>query len=316
MNIWRMKLRAGEAAKGGDNMWPACKERGIASYTHSPIYNTDLTNLEKSDVVQAVKGGARSSIFKFAWDINGGDVIYVGDAQTHEIVARGTVTGEPGKRAYRYNAGNAISPPNSADTPWRHEVPVDWDEDFLPFGYTDPAPQTAVFLLKTPYDETRDGQIDTSREVRGGTSDALRNELAYQRETPASKKMIERLHDSLSNLFRLWVERRFAANAKQEKNRIDLTFTHSAKRNLAELKICYCSETRHAIREAVGQLFEYNYYPSNEEADYWWLVLDCEPSLTDRKYISVLIDKYRIPLTIAWPNGDDFKAYPSLPFDA
>jgi hypothetical protein len=102
---------------------------------------------------------------------------------------------------------------------------------------------------------------------------------------------------------------------KQERDGIDLTFTSSSKRHLAELKICYSGDTRHAIREALGQLFEYNHYPPYEEAHFWWLVLDCEPSRNDRKYLRMLVERYAIPLTIAWPSGNDFKAFPSLPIE-
>ena len=314
MNIWRMKMRAGKAAKGGDDMWPLCRDRGIASFTHGPILNTDLTNIKKEDVNPAITGSARPSIFWFAWEIKGGDVIYVGDAATHSLIGRGTVVGEPGKRAYRYNAGQAIKEPSDPSTAWRHEVPVEWDLNFKPFFYKDPAPQNSVFPFKPSIVEDQDTNQEATDEDEVETSGALLNELAYQRETPASKKNIARLHVSLSNHFRLWLEREFAVKVAQEKQRIDLTFTTGSKRHLAELKICYCAGTRHAIREAIGQLFEYNYYPSYREADVWWLVLDCEPSQTDFKYISNLTHRYGIPLTLAWSTDDDFKVFPSLPF--
>jgi hypothetical protein len=67
MNIWRMKLRAGSH---GEDMWPACRKRGVAVITHPPIYNTDLTKLNKSDLDAGVKTAARSSIWRFAWPFN------------------------------------------------------------------------------------------------------------------------------------------------------------------------------------------------------------------------------------------------------
>jgi hypothetical protein len=313
MNIWRMKLRAGEAAKGGENMWPACRERGIASFTHSPIYNTDLTNLNKTEVDQAVRGTARPSIFQFAWEIKGGDVIYVGDAEIHEIVGRGTVVGELGKRAYRYNAGKAMAPPSSPNTPWRHEVPVRWEKDFAPFSYKDPAPLSSVYRLRMPDQEEQTSPADFTNNDGGESSNSLLNELAYQREIKASRKTISPLHNALSNQFRSWLKREFDVNAIPEKNRIDVTFTVSDEKHLAELKICYCDDTKHAIREALGQLFEYNHYPSYVESQVWWLVLDCEPSTYDRKYISALRQKYALPLTLAWCSGSAFKAFPALP---
>lgn len=305
-----MKLRAGP---GGDDMFPACKTRGIASFTHRPIYNTDFTNLQKADVDHAVKGSARPSIFCFAWTIEGGDVIYVGDSETHCIVGRGIVGGKPGKRAYRFNNGDAMTEPRNPRIAWRHEVPVDWDEDFSPFEYKDPAPQNSVIQLHGSGSDKRNDANGSPDETVGQVASALLNELAYQRETSASKKNIERLHASLSNQFRVWLKRSFGIDVKQEENSIDLIFTFHAETHLAELKICYCGNTKHAIREALGQLLEYNHYPPHCENRSWWLVLDCEPSRDDRKYISTLRQKYRFPLILAWRDELDFETSPSSP---
>jgi hypothetical protein len=313
MNIWRMKLRAG---KGGDNMWPACQKRGIASFTHGPILNTDLTNLDKSDVDSAVKGSARPSIWWFAWEIKGGDEIYVGDSESHSIIGKGIVGGESGQRAYRYNPGDAMTEPSNPTVAWRHEVPVAWDSSFKPFEYTDPAPQNSVFPFRPAKSKELKGQEEAPDKYEDGANQSLLNELAYQRETPASKKNIERLHVRLSNQFRLWLEENFVVNVTQEKHGIDLTFVCATKKHLAELKICYADDTRHAIREAMGQLLEYNHYPSYEEAQFWWLVLDCEPSKTDLRYISILRKKYGVPLTLAWRSGEDFNTFPSVPLEA
>jgi hypothetical protein len=93
VNMWRMKLRAGAY---GDDMWPACRDRGVAVITHPPIYNTDLTKLVPGDLDPAVKTAARVSIFRFAWEIQGGDVILVGDSVSKMMIARGFVTSAAG----------------------------------------------------------------------------------------------------------------------------------------------------------------------------------------------------------------------------
>ncbi len=297
-------------------MWPACRDRGIASFTHGPILNTNLTNTKKEDVDPAVKGSARPSIFWFAWEIKGGDEVYVGDSVSHSVIGKGIVAGESGQRAYRYNAGNAMTEPSNPTTYWRHEVPVAWDKSFKPFEYKDPAPQNSVFPLKPSMSKELKGKGEVFDIYEDKANQSLLNELAYQRETPASKKNIERLHARLSNQFRLWLEKSFIVNITQEKHCIDLSFDCATKKHLAELKICYAEDTRHAIREAMGQLFEYNHYPSYEETQSWWLVLDCAPSKSDRKYISILRQKYGIPLTLAWRNGKDFEAFPFLPLEA
>src|ERR1017187_2927591 len=113
-----MKLRAGDY---GDNMWPSCHKRGIASMTHPPIYNTNLTRLTKQDVNPEVKTAARSSIWRFAWDIQGGDMIFVGDSVSKSMIARGYVSSKPGIRAYRYNDQDPMTEPSNPSIPWRHE---------------------------------------------------------------------------------------------------------------------------------------------------------------------------------------------------
>jgi len=311
MNIWRMKLRAGT---GGVDMYPICLKRGVVSYTHPPIYEMNFTDKTKTDIPSAVKGSALPSVKYFAWDISGGDEIYIGDSSTKSIIAKCIVKGEVGKRAYRFNAGDAIPDPNDRNIFWRHEIPVDWVANFMPFKYKDPAPQNSVICLTNRSKFSQYYDLNRSlNENNVETPNALLNELSYQRETRASQKNILRLHVNLSNRFRLWIERKYKTKVKQEDRGIDLIFTHLTMKHIAELKICYGEDTRHAIREALGQLFEYNHYPSYEEADFWWLVLDFEPSENDLDYISVLRERYSIPLTIAWSNGNEFKVYPSVP---
>lgn len=86
MNIWRMELRAGNH---GPDMWPLCHECGIAAIIYEAIYDTDLSHLTKSDLDPKVRSSARSSIFRFAWEMKGGDEILVGDSKSKCIVARG-----------------------------------------------------------------------------------------------------------------------------------------------------------------------------------------------------------------------------------
>ena len=105
MNIWRMKLRAGSH---GPDMWPVCRERGIAAITYQAIFDTNLSRLNKWDLDSNVKGAARSSMFRFAREIRGGDVILVGDSVSKCIVGRGYVTSPAGERAYRYDGKNPI----------------------------------------------------------------------------------------------------------------------------------------------------------------------------------------------------------------
>lgn len=154
MNIWRMKLRAGNH---GDDMWPICRERGIAAITYQAIFHTNLSRLSKRDLDPGVKFSARSSILRFAWEIKGGDEILVGDSISKCVIARGFVSSNPGKRAYRYNARNPIREPGNPNVPWRHEVPVDWDAEFEPFPYRDGAPQHTVMHFDPAWVQPSEG---------------------------------------------------------------------------------------------------------------------------------------------------------------
>jgi len=199
MNIWRMKLRAGNH---GDDMWSSCLDSGVAAMTHPPIYNVDLTHMHRHDVDPEVKTAARTSIWRFAWDIRGGDVIYVGDSKSKSMIARGFVTAEPGTRAYRYNPYDAITEPSKPEIAWRHEVPVEWDHDFVPFHYKDGVPRYTV----APFDPAWvNSAADTATSAAPGEVDQraaeFLNESAYKRETQASQRNILRLHAALSNRF-------------------------------------------------------------------------------------------------------------------
>jgi hypothetical protein len=308
-----MKLRAGNH---GDDMWPLCQSRGIVSITYTPIYNADLTSLSKDDVDKNIKTAARASIRRFGWDMKGGDVIYVGDSESKSIIARGYITTEVGKRAYRYNAQGAITEPSNPSVSWRHEVPVRWDSDFVPFTYIDGAPRITVMHFDPAWAKTTEHALVLTRTERdsGSQHEALLNESAYMRDTPASQKNVLRLHSALSNRFRTWVEDQFGTKVAQEKQRIDLRFSCRGISHLVEVKICYGENTRHAIREALGQILEYNHYPPYEESQAWWLVLDCEPAEKDFLFITALKERYGLPHNLAWPVDESFEVFPHASF--
>jgi hypothetical protein len=293
-------------------MWPACRDRGIAAITYQAIFDTDLTRLSKWELDEEVKGAARSSIWRFAWEIRGGDEILVGDSVSKCFIARGFVSSLPGERAYRFNPRTPIREPGNPDIAWRHEVPVDWDGDFHGFRYRDGAPQHTVMHFDPAWaaEEIEPSDFVTSAD---NTERKPLNEEAYTRETRASLGNVERLHTALSNRFRSWLRSRLGVTALQERASVDVTFKHAGKTHLAELKICYGGNTRAAIRDALGQLLEYNHYPPRSEAESWWLVLDNDPLRADRDYINVLRSKYTLPLTLAWPAEAEFRTHPEWP---
>ncbi len=306
MNIWRMKLRAGSH---GEDLWPICRKRRVAVITHRLIKDTDLTHLDMGDLNKGVKTAIRKSIWRFAWEMQGGDEIYIGDSKSKSIIAHGYINCNIGKRAYRYSSKNPITETLRDRKPWRHEVPVKWDNNFVSFTYVDWAPRYTVSPFKLDSDTTN---IENDKFLKNRN---LPNESPYMREIAASKVHIDRLHAELSIQFSIWLERKYGIKTIRETNQIDLKFDYCKKNHMAELKICYGGNTRHAIREAIGQIFEYNNYPHRKSAEFWWLVLDHEPSDSDLTYISTLRNKYRIPLTLCWRNELSFKVFPSLPLN-
>ncbi len=231
------------------------------------------------------------------------------------MIAREFVTVEPGTRAYRYNTRDAIMEASKPDIAWRHEVPVEWDGEFVPFHYKDGVPRYTVAHFDPAW---ANGAADTAAPTAPGEIDQraanLLNEPAYKRETQASQKNILRLHAALLNRFRSWLAQRFGVTAVQEQDQVNLHLNIDGTTYLAVLKICYGANAKSAIRDALGQVLEYNHYPPRTEMQTTLIVLDHEPGPTDECYIAMLRDRYRLPLSLVWQVGSEFEVYPRMPF--
>lgn len=97
----------------------------------------------------------------------------------------------------------------------------------------------------------------------------------------------------------------------REKDQVDVEFKDGSKLCRAELKVCYGMTPTFAIREALGQLLEYNYYGWRFPADLWFIVLDSAPSEYDRKYVHRLSERKNLPLQLWWKSGSGFVNVPS-----
>ncbi len=97
-------------------------------------------------------------------------------------------------------------------------------------------------------------------------------EDAYYRENSKNLKRIIRHHNKLSNKFAAWLKKSGCLDISQEQDYVDVSFQKIDTLYLAELKTCYGVGTTKAIREALGQLLEYNYYPGRESASQWVVV--------------------------------------------
>lgn len=94
---------------------------------------------------------------------------------------------------------------------------------------------------------------------------------------------------------------------------MDVRFRYRDRTVIAELKVCFGPGTTRSIREALGQLLEYNHYPAREPSETWLIVLDEEPSSDDRRYIDTLCDARTLPVSLGWRSGRGFAFHPRWP---
>jgi hypothetical protein len=128
----------------------------------------------------------------------------------------------------------------------------------------------------------------------------------YPRLSPESRVTIIPKHNILSNQFASWLRKHFK-DVVQESGRVDVEFRDGQESCRAELKICNGMEPRKAIREALGQLLEYNFYGNRVRASRWFIVLDEGPSQLDIAYLSRLVRDLKMPLTVCWRQGASFQ---------
>lgn len=141
----------------------------------------------------------------------------------------------------------------------------------------------------------------------GGARQSPLAEDGYYRELGARSVLVLQKHNTLSNRFREWLKRRGFKGVLREQNRVDVEFTDRAQLFRAELKTCYPVGTTRSIREALGQLLEYNHYGGRRTADRWLIVLDEEPNHSDKQFIDRLRSVLGLPLTLAWQADSGFE---------
>jgi hypothetical protein len=303
MNYWRMAMRDG--SRGAD-MFPVCRDRGIAAITYGPISDIDLIPFSRSHKPpqwKAQKDFSPGSMGHFAFDIAYGDVIFVKDSVGRGIVACGVVEGgASGSRAYRFERDNPVVPPSGL--PWRHYVNVSWMPDFEPIPHV--ARAAIIAVLKLNADEIRlfsKGIDRLAHQQHETTTQGLADKLLETRYIRRSREQIVEivpLHKMLSNEFVTWAKRQGADELHQEAFYVDTIFLYGKSRLMVEYKICYGGNTAAAIREALGQIFEYNLRRGRHRHDKWLLVLDCPPFSEDIEFVQRLRAEHLAPLFLGW----------------
>src|SRR5579859_1834980 len=249
MTCWRMKLRDGSH---GTDMWPLCRKESVAAITYNGIENVDLSLYSRKirpPGWDQVKGSAaKGSLSIFAWNIQGGDVIYVADSVRQEITAMGYARAPIGHLAYRFDAEAPIV--DSHGVRWRHLIDMDWDRTFVPFLYLSPraALHTVLLLKQNEIEEFERASQRGDHRQSGLAEDEIEKtvllETAYSRYTPAALRVIRREHVALSNKFTMWIQSTLGVITVQERLQIDATFKHGGKKFLVEFKIAYLGDTK------------------------------------------------------------------------
>ncbi len=92
-------------------------------------------------------------------------------------------------------------------------------------------------------------------------------------------------HRRLSRKFAKWLANKGCDGIKVERDQIDVSFRNKGVTYMVEIKIIYKVSTKHAIREAIGQVLEYNYYEKRKPADNWIILIDSEPTDDNIRYL-------------------------------
>jgi hypothetical protein len=317
MAYWRMRIRAGA---GGEDLWPFCKKSNLAAITYNGVHDVDLTpysiNHKPPGWADIESGPAKKSLSRFAWEIKGGDTIFVAHAASQHIVGLGHPRVPVGKLAYRFDPNSPVV--TKEGSVWHHIMDVDWDDDFTPFK---PGPmraprftvlelnqREAQEFLRQSHVEGHRAQYSKESEV----STALLIDDAYSRYSSAALRLIQRQHATLSNEFSKWMLQIKGIQVIQERQYIDAVFHKGGRSYLVEFKIAYLANTKRAIREALGQILEYNYYPPRVKQDRWLLVLNKEPGEDDRQFLVLMRKALQLPMFLGWRVGSGFNFYPSI----
>jgi hypothetical protein len=313
MTTWRMAMRHGEYGKFAHTIYIPI---GVGAITYHGVEETDFTDISLKDakqIWQHLAATQKASLKHLCYDMAGGDAIFVKAGPM--IVTSGIVRGAIGERAYRFNYAKQSDFGDSYEH-WFQQVPVVWRTDFMPIRMAVGSNQRHAIQEISAVDArrtTRDLDQQLATAPLPSEVDKLLRTESYLRATSASMRVITPRHNSLSNHFKKWLDREHSIKAKQEQAQVDVRFLHGKIEVLAELKICDGGSTRHAIREALGQLLEYNYYPTRTSSKEWLIVLDAEPSDSDRRYVNTLRDRLRLPLYVGWRSEPGFAFSPGWP---
>jgi len=149
------------------------------------------------------------------------------------------------------------------------------------------------------FDKLRSGNMDLEDDTR-------LNEDAHIRTINRSEKLIKPLHNKLSNDLKKYLLDQGFIDIEQERDAIDLIAKKGKSTYMFELKVVNTPYVRHSIRDALGQLLEYNYYPDRKTFNYLSIVLNRKPSKVEIEWCKTL-NRIGIHFELFWQDCNVFE---------
>ncbi len=111
------------------------------------------------------------------------------------------------------------------------------------------------------------------------------------------------LHVKIQNGMYGWLASKYGENnISYEENNVDLVLNDKEEITFYEIKTH--KSVKRCIRDAIGQLLEYAFFPNDTRADRLIVVGMCEPKQPDKDYTKMLREKYGLPIYYAqWKMG-------------
>lgn len=120
----------------------------------------------------------------------------------------------------------------------------------------------------------------------------------------ASEYIMTFQHNQLSNEFERYLKDNGYTCVVTDEDFVDIKATdNKGKKIFFELKTA--TSVKLAIRQAIGQLLEYNHYPNKSKADKLIIVTIHEPEKEDMQYLMGLRTIYNIPVWYQWFDMDN-----------
>jgi hypothetical protein len=148
---------------------------------------------------------------------------------------------------------------------------------------------------KTTTENNESGSTDNSSTKREEVS--LGGIIPHERETVGSTITVSQKEKELTHRFLNWINRRKGIElygVEQRTgahDRIDVTIKQGMSLIYAELKSVssYSKTPKRAIRAALGQILDYQFYDTSSQASELWIVLDqCKLTAKDKEFIKSL----------------------------